>query len=183
MIAVGSVGKYLQRGISCLRDSVARKPKLQNELREALTDISAVHVLLPLISAVQLRPYKPVRNVKTSGPPASLAETSSEEMERSMRQWTDEEILRSAPDELPELRKISPYLRTQLFGKLAEKFPTEVEAWRVRNNQEAELEATLRLENRRTEMVAKATVWLVLAVLVAGLTFGLIRLIQYFFVS
>lgn len=183
-IAVGSVGKYLQRGISCLRDSVARKPRLQNELREALTDISAVHVLLPLISAVQLRPYEPERYVKASmRPPASLAETNSEEMELRIRQLTDEEILRSAPDDLPELRKISSHLRMQFFGALEERFPAEVEAWQFRKNQEAEIEAALRRKNRRTNLVARAAAWLVLAGLAIGLAFGLIRLVQYFFAS
>jgi RNA polymerase sigma factor (sigma-70 family) len=188
-IAEGSVGKYLQRGISCLREIVARKPKLHNELREALTEISTVQVLLPLISTVQLRPYaahqlglyEPV--IMASRAMASLIEISSEERERRMKQRTDEEILRSAPDELPELRKISPHFRTHLLGELAEKFPNEVEAWRLRKNQEAGLEATPRRKNRRTEMVAIAAIWLGLAVLVAGLAFGLIHLIQYFFSS
>jgi hypothetical protein len=104
-------------------------------------------------------------------------------MELQIRQRTDEEILRAAPDELPELRKMSSHLRMQFFGALEERFPTEVEAWQFRKNQEAELEAALRRNNRRTNLVARAAAWLVLAGLVIGLAFGLIRLVQYFFAS
>lgn len=177
-IAVGSVGKYLQRGISCLRETVARKPMLQNELREALTDISTVQVLLPLISAVQLRLYEPM-SALSSGIKASRRALSTEEVERRIKQRTDEEILRSTPDELPELRKMPSEVRTQLFGALEKKFPAEVEIWKHRKKQETELEAAIRRKNRLTNLVARSVAWVVLAGLVAGLVFGLIRLIQY----
>jgi len=183
-IAVSSVGKYLQRGISCLRDIVVRKPKLQNELREALTEMNTVQVLLPLISAVQMRPYATQQlglyeplEFRESRVRAPRREMSAEEMEQQMNRQTDEEILQSAPDELPEIPEISSQLRTKFFGALEAKFPAEVEEWQISKKQTSELEAALRLKQRRTKIIERATSWLILVVLV----FGLICLFQYFF--
>ncbi len=177
-IAVGSVGKYLQRGISCMRDIVARKPELQNELRDALMDNVAVDVLLPLVTAVQLNPYNPYEHIRFS-----LVPISEEERKKRMAQRSDEEILLSAPDELPEARKIPLQQRMRLFDELKARFPAEVEAWSFRKAKKAELEAAHRRRRDQIAMVEKAIVWLVRVVLIAGLVFGLFRLSRYFFAS
>lgn len=171
-IAVGSVGKYLQRGISCLRAIVERKPKLQSELREALTDNNTVNVLLPLISAVQLNPYNPHEHVRYS-----LRPPSDDELKQRMEQRTDEESLLSAPDELPEAREIEAHQRARMFSELKAKFPGAVEAWTLRKNQEAAVEAICHRERRWREALTAFVLLLVLATLIAALMFGIARLI------
>jgi RNA polymerase sigma factor (sigma-70 family) len=196
-IAVGSVGKYLQRGISCMRDIVARKPKLQNELREVLTDIGAVDVLLPLVTAVQLKPYKPdeegmcplellneeeltrALSEASSTIKYSLVPLSEEERKKQMAKWSDEEILRSTPDELPEARGMEAHQRARMFSELKAKFPVAVEAWTLRKNQEADLEASHQRRRRRHEALVAFVTLLVLAALIGALIFGISRLISY----
>lgn len=196
-IAVGSVGKYLQRGISCMRDIVARKPKLQNELREVLTDIGAVDVLLPLVTAVQLKPYKtdeegmcPLELLSEEELTRALSEASStikyslvplseEERKKQMAKWSDEEILRSTPDELPEARGMEAHQRARMFSELKAKFPVAVEAWTLRKNQEADLEASHQRRRRRHEALVAFVTLLVLAALIGALIFGISRLISY----
>lgn len=152
-IAVGSVGKYLQRGIACLRDIVARRPKLQNELREALTDASTAGVLLPLISAVKLQPY----------------DHNSRIMASVARMPTGEEILRFGPDELSKARSISDAQRSRLNDELKAKFPAEVEAWNLRKKEAAELESKVERSYNRNASMRAVSFWVAIILIVIGL--------------
>lgn len=167
-IAVGSVGKYLQRGISCLREIIARRPKLQNELRDAITDNSAADVLLPLVSAVQLKPYNPYRRVMFS-----LREMTVDELERQMKQRTDEEILQAAPDELPEVRTISTDQRSRLNSELKAMFPDEVGSWSLRQKQIAKSKIEFKRANNGNESSQNTLLWIVALALIFSLALGL----------
>lgn len=180
-----------------MRDIVARKPKLQNELREVLTDIGAVDVLLPLVTAVQLKPYKPdeegmcplellseeeltrALSEASSTIKYSLVPLSEEERKKQMAKWSDEEILRSTPDELPEAQGMEAHQRARMFSELKAKFPVAVEAWTLRKNQEADLEASHQRRRRRHKALVAFVTLLVLATLIGALIFGISRLISY----
>lgn len=111
-IATSSVGKYLQRGISSMRGILERRPKLQKELRSILSDEYAITVLLPLISAIQMLPYKEMLGgMLCSAPlrpqtfPASDSQTKKTLSSASVR--SDDQIMLSAPDELPIVRTLT----------------------------------------------------------------------------
>jgi RNA polymerase sigma factor (sigma-70 family) len=53
-ISFGSVGVLIQRGLESLRQVIARRPELHNELQTILTDARLVQILLPLASASQI---------------------------------------------------------------------------------------------------------------------------------
>jgi DNA-directed RNA polymerase specialized sigma24 family protein len=119
-IAASSVGKFLQRGISCMRVTLERRPKLQKELRSLLSDDHSVTVLLPLISATQMSPDNQNQNCLYSAPvrnPALGELGSGRKLSLS-----DEQIMGSMPDELPAARSLSQFQRTQLMESLREKF-------------------------------------------------------------
>ena len=66
-ISVGSVGVYLQRGLTNLRGVIARRPKLQGEFFAMLSDARIVKVLLPLVSVVQMGGWLVSHAAKNSG--------------------------------------------------------------------------------------------------------------------
>jgi RNA polymerase sigma factor (sigma-70 family) len=53
-IAVGSVGVFIERGLSAMRAAISRTPKMKAELLDLIGDAGAVKALLPLLSAVQI---------------------------------------------------------------------------------------------------------------------------------
>jgi RNA polymerase sigma factor (sigma-70 family) len=175
-IAIGSVGKYLQRGISSLRDIVARKPKLQSELLEALTDNNTVDILLPLVSAVQSISYNPHEYSRYS-----VANISEVERTKPVIQISDEDILRSAPDELPAPQKMTAHQRAKLFDELKARFPVEVEAWSFRKKQVAESRPMHRYGREQPAAPLIFTAWLIRIALLAGLLFGLFLLMRSLF--
>jgi hypothetical protein len=104
---------------------------------------------------------------------------SEEERKKQMAKWSDEEILRSTPDELPEARGMEAHQRARMFSELKAKFPVAVEAWTLRKNQEADLEASHQRRRRRHEALVAFVTLLVLAALIGALIFGISRLISY----
>lgn len=122
-IAASSVGKFLQRGISVIRGILERRPKLQKELQGLLLDNHLVAVLLPLVSAVQILPKMATDGCLFSAP------VRFNPPEKSMspvpaRSLSDEQIMWSAPDELPTARSLWRTQRTELIERLKDKLPS-----------------------------------------------------------
>jgi hypothetical protein len=175
-IAVGSVGTYLQRGIKCLRDIVARKPKLQNELREALTDISTAHVLLPLAFAIQPTNYHPRLHASIR---ASRIQKGG--LELFLNQLFDQKIIdkdfETTLADLSETKSISSHQSTRLIGELKAKFPAEVETWVLRKKQAADLALKIERAYKRNAALRRISFWMAILTLIV---IGLLWLVTFF---
>ncbi len=124
-IAVGSVGVYIQRGLSALRSAISKRPKLEKEFLEVLGDSGVVRVLLPLISAVQLGGWI----IKHAGPFSRRRDSLFQD------ELSDEDRLERAHEKLPDQVQLSENKTAQLMAYVCRRHPGRYDAW-VKHRQE-----------------------------------------------
>ncbi len=154
-ISVGSVGVYVQRGIAALRNVIARKPKLQAEFLEALSDAGAVRLLLPLLSAVQLGGWVLGQSRFSLNP---IDETK----------LTDEDRLRRDPETLPKEERIGNTQSRALTEKLQSKYPAQFALWQQQ-----------KMKERWRKLRGQFIVCSVLVAVTGAVVYGLVRLVRW----
>ena len=102
-IAQASVGKFLQRGLSTLKEAMAHAPELQSELRESLSDNDLVQTLLPIARAGEMR------HAASRAFTISYAPPDGSEFKPS-----DGELLLRAEEALPAQMLLSPDIKDML---------------------------------------------------------------------
>lgn len=167
-ISVGSVGVYLQRGLASLRNVIARRPQLKNELLAMVSDTGMVRVLLPLVTAIQLGGWFFDYMIRYQ--PLKIDESRLSDLERL--QMTPEPQVEYGLGERP---------RSVLFEKLKLKYPQQFEQWQYRQEEMRRRDENIRrrweFEKRRNRII---TIF-VLAGLLVGLFYGIIRLLHRLF--
>ncbi len=107
-IAQASVGKFLQRGLSALKEAMTHAPELQSELRESLSDNDLVQTLLPIARAGEMR-HAASRAFTISYAPSDESEFKP----------SDGELLLRAEEALPERKLLSGTLKEKLSSLLS----------------------------------------------------------------
>jgi RNA polymerase sigma factor (sigma-70 family) len=161
-ISVGSVGVYIQRGLTNLRNVIARRPKLQSEFLAMLSDASVVKVLLPLISAVQLGGWFFEHLVRHSLVRYRMLENSEENI-------SDDERLNMLREELPESRTLDEVGRSNLREKLKQKYPEQVKLWQQQQQEHIQHEAIAKRRYKRSIMRNRIIAVLVLLFVAYGI--------------
>ena len=182
-ISVGSVGVYLQRGLTNLRSVIARRPKLQDEFFAMLSDVSVVKVLLPLVSAAQLGGWLASQTIESGIPKFSAA--------RMPENWadnlTDEDRFHMLREELTDSRSLDELNRIVLLKKLKEKYPEQFQIWQqrqeesIRRRREQEERICKEKESRRLQQKSILRHQIIVILILSGILYGIFRLIRWLF--
>jgi RNA polymerase sigma factor (sigma-70 family) len=167
-ISVGSVGVYVQRGLTSLRNVIARKPKLQGEFMAMLSDAGVVRVLLPLASAIQLGGWFFDHMIQ-----ASLGEIDESK-------FSDLDRLRMAR-ESQDQRALGETQRSTLFDKVKQKYPQRFQQWKHRQEEARRRDEEMRRRWKYKEKRNRVIGLLLLVGVIVGLLYGIIRLLQQWF--
>ena len=196
-ISVGSVGVYLQRGLTNLRSVIARRPKLQGEFFAMLSDASVVKVFLPLVSAVQLGGWLASQ---TAGIPLFSAAIMSENLEKKQtatsakpdslqnrvsktvapilqRSLTDEEKLQMIQEALPHSRSLDESRRSVLLDKLEKKRPVLFQIWQ--RGQEERIRREKEFRQQRQKSILRHQI--IVSLILLGILYGIFRLFRWLF--
>lgn len=198
-IAVGSVGVYVQRGLAELKSIIARRPKLEAELLDMLSDANVVRAVLPLVSALQFEGFdfnRDERSEERTSLPALFfpSERRPSDTRSSIslsvpvphapqeRLPSDDEKLRMSEETLPTVREMSEAERMVLTDRLEDKFPLPFAKWQVtqeERRQQAEAYQARRIQEEREMRRRDTIVWCILLAILAGLAFGILRFIRW----
>lgn len=107
-IALGSVAKFLQRGLLVIREALERTPSLLSELRDTLEDRDLVNALLPVARAGQMRREGPRKFTISLCPP-----------DDSQFKPSDADLLARAQEDLPPQNLLTDHLRTVLTQRFS----------------------------------------------------------------
>ena len=175
-ISVGSVGVYLQRGLTNLRNVIARRPKLQDEFFAMLSDASVVKVLLPLASAVQLGGWLVSHS-------AGMPKFSVKRLPKNLADnLTDEHRFQMLREELSDPPLLDELSQAALLEKLKEKHPTQFQVWqqgkedRDRRQHEQEERIFKEKEARRLQQKSILHHRIIALLIVIIILYGIIRL-------
>lgn len=133
-ISVGSVGVYVQRGLTAMRTTLSKNPQLRAEFLEMVGDEALVKTILPLLSSVQL------------GGQLSLAHRGDIIKHRGATSvWIGEDEppddvkLNLAPEILPESRQPSQKSSERMTTELKWRFPDQYDAWIKKRDEDEEI--------------------------------------------
>lgn len=118
-IPIGSVGVYIHRGLTGLRNALAQRPQLKAELAQVLGDGPLVRVVLPLVSALQLGGWLLegfMRYQAEGALPSILMDAPLEKQEAIS--ILDVNLLRDVPEDLPKPSTLTPELAARLLRAL-----------------------------------------------------------------
>jgi RNA polymerase sigma factor (sigma-70 family) len=164
-ISVGSVGVYVQRGLSSLRNVIARRPKLQSEFLAMLSDAAVVKVLLPLVSAVQLGGWF-MDMVRQGSLRFARPQPPDDEL-------TDEQRLLFACEELPKSQVVSEQQQALLAERLKLKYPTQFQLWQQKQEEGRRKQKKFDLQHRRSILRNR----IIALVVLLALLYGVVRFI------
>jgi len=167
-ISVGSVGVYIQRGLSALKTVISRSPKLKDEFLQMLGDAGLVRLLLPIITSLQI-----------GGWFFSHLRQGSLGPEVDSRLLSEEDRLRAAKESLPDAANIGNNGQNAVLEQVRNRYPEHYEK-RMRCEREKleRREAMRRTMDERKQQVAnrKKFLLLTLALALAGIiAFALLR--------
>ena len=169
-IAVGSVGVYIQRGLSALRSAISRRPTLEKEFLEMLGDSRALRILLPLISAIQLGGWF-FRHAE----PGAFRSGA-----RNRDEVSDEDRLRFGDEDLPDAAELNENKTVQLVSHVCQqRHPARYAAW-IKHRQELEAKEqegceAFEIRWRKTVRTRRLILLVVALAIAAAVTYALLR--------
>jgi RNA polymerase sigma factor (sigma-70 family) len=149
-ISFGSVGVFIQRGLESLRQVIARRPKLHNELQAILTDARLVQILLPLASAAQIGGWFLDSGMKIK---FSLVEPGDRPPDEPIPRPPDEAVLRASDEYSYKLPRLSAHQSHQLFQMVHATHGKRYNEWLTNRRAKTALNASIQRARRIRRLI------------------------------